>query len=128
MDGEISNETNMADDFARYKALEAIAQRNNLSFQGVVPPNRGSPNYVRPDSGSAFIAVNVVLAAAALLTVLLRFYARLYVAGSVGTDDITIGIAMAIVSGSTALNCWGTYSLPSSLQTESKVPKFQQFN
>ncbi|KAF8241724.1 hypothetical protein K440DRAFT_608226 [Wilcoxina mikolae CBS 423.85] len=96
--------TTLADELA---AVFAIANHNHISLDSVIPPNVHSGNYVRPDRGRVLLITNLVLAGVTLLVVLARFYTRLFVAGSVGGDDITIGVAMLVVAGSTALNCYG---------------------
>jgi len=95
----------LADEIA---VILAIAQHNHISLDSQIPSDVYSSDYVHPDRGRVLLITNLVLANITLLVVLARFYTRIFVAASVGGDDITIGVAMLVVAGSTALNCYGT--------------------
>ncbi|KAA8902684.1 hypothetical protein FN846DRAFT_74884 [Sphaerosporella brunnea] len=90
-------------------ALRDIATVNGISLtDGVAVPNHtASAEYLHPNHGSTLFVANVALAAATLLVVLARFWTRIFVAGGVGADDVTIGAAMIVVAGSTVFNCFG---------------------
>jgi hypothetical protein len=90
-------------------ALESIANANGISLTDgvVVPENVLYTDYQHPNHGSKLFTANLVLAALTALVVLARFWTRAFVAGGVGSDDVTIGAAMVVVIGSAALNCFG---------------------
>ncbi|KAI5810694.1 hypothetical protein BZA77DRAFT_327156 [Pyronema omphalodes] len=100
----------MSKNSSQYLTLvNELAKHNHIDLDGVIPPEISDVNYVHPNDGYILLIFNLVLAITSFLVVATRFYTRTFVAGSIGGDDIMIGIALVAVIGSTALNLWAVY-------------------
>lgn len=84
-----------ADQIELLRLLKVFTENNGLTEFGVgyIPPKYIDPNYVGPHIGHGLMITSIVLLAVTCLVVAGRYYARLFIAGGVGGDDITIGIA-----------------------------------
>jgi hypothetical protein len=92
------------------RALQTIADVNDITLYGAIPPHALAPDYVRPDNGTLMLAVNMALASVTMLVVMARFWTRCFIAGGMGGDDITAGAAMLVVAAGTALNWYGVHN------------------
>jgi hypothetical protein len=98
----------MSENLSQYFILvNELAAHNHIDLDGVIPPDVSDADYVHPNDGYILLIANLVLAIISSLVVATRFYTRIFVAGNIGGDDITIGIALVAVIGSTGLNSWG---------------------
>jgi hypothetical protein len=90
-------------------ALQSVADANGISLTDgvVVPEHVDNADYLHPNYGPALFAANLVLAAVTVVVVLARVWARIFVAGGIGDDDVMTGAAMVVVLGSTAHSCFG---------------------
>lgn len=130
------------DDLQLLELLRLFTENNGLTEFGkdYIPPRYTDPNYVPPHIGHGLLVMGTVLLVVTCLVVAGRYYARLFIAGGVGADDITIGIAtvssmsnecrrvdplgnvltrkpQALFIGSSSMYCFGNYKiLPSSIR------------
>lgn len=84
-----------ADQIELLRLLKVFTENNGLTEFGVnyIPPKYIDPNYVAPHIGHSLMVTSIVLLVVTCFVVAGRYYARLFIAGGVGGDDITIGIA-----------------------------------
>lgn len=83
------------EDLQLLELLRVFTANNGLTEFGkdYIPPRYLDPNYIPPHIGHGLLVVSTVLLVVTCLVVAGRYYARLFIAGGVGGDDITIGIA-----------------------------------
>lgn len=84
-----------ADQLELLRLLKVFTDNNKLTEypENYIPPKYIDPNYVAPHIGHGLMVTSIVLLVVTCLVVVGRYYARLFIAGGVGGDDITIGIA-----------------------------------
>lgn len=87
--------------------LKNLTRHNGLTEFGdnFIPPKYLDPNYVAPNSGRTLFVANLVLLAITCVVVGLRYYARVFIAGGLGADDVAIGISTVslILNGHTVI-------------------------
>jgi hypothetical protein len=71
------------------------------------PDNFGQPGYVVEYRGSMLLLTEVVLLAVTLVIILMRVFTRVYILGSVHSDDWWILLATATLIGLTVVHCVG---------------------
>lgn len=85
-----------AEDWMNLKSIKHLAAENNLKGfnQDFIPPRFTDPNYVMPDKGNTLFVLNIVMVSVVFVVVGLRYYARVFIAGGLGADDVAIGLAV----------------------------------
>lgn len=83
------------EDLQLLQVLRNLAEKNGITEFGndYLPPKYTDPNYVAPHAGHSLFVANIVLVVITCIIVTGRYYARIFVAGGLGGDDIAIGIA-----------------------------------
>lgn len=83
------------EDLQLLEMLRVFTANNGLTEFGkdYVPLRYTDPNYIPPHIGHGLLVISTVLLVVTCLVVAGRYYARLFIAGGVGADDITIGVA-----------------------------------
>lgn len=83
------------EDIQLLQILKELTKHNGLTEFGddYLPPKYTDPNYVAPHSGHSLFISSIVLLVITCVVVAGRYYARVFLAGGLGGDDISIGIA-----------------------------------
>ncbi|KAI5847041.1 hypothetical protein DFP73DRAFT_543950 [Morchella snyderi] len=97
-----------AEDWMNLGSIKHLAAENNLKGfnQDFIPPRFTDPNYVMPDKGNVLFVLNIVMVSIVFVVVALRYYARVFIAGGLGADDVAIGFAVLSFIGSCSLYCF----------------------
>ena len=75
------------------------------------PDNFGQEDYVVQYRGSALLLTELILIAVTLLIIGLRMFTRLYILGSVHSDDWWILLATATLIALTVVHCVGEFAV-----------------
>lgn len=97
------------DDLQLLQLLKVFTEKNGLTEFGrdYIPPKYTDPNYVPAHLGHGLMVTSAVLLVITCFVVAGRYYARLFIAGGVGWDDFTIGIATVSPTSNTVVGLLG---------------------